>query len=666
MGPEITRSGPVPPSRGMTRYRGSRVTSGGEAIRQRVLTAPILRRFRSVPIPDRLRNPRVWWPVYFVVIMLLAWRPMYWRPIPGIDPSWEGGLALSTDQHLTFGRDIVWTYGPLGFVNFPSTWVNSLGTISFLYQVLMRLTTAAALFRGARRSVGTLVSLVLAVIAGAIAGVFSEISLLFIVAIWALRTPLSDRAAVLLAAAAGAASGFQLLDKVSGGVGFTILAAMMVLGLRGRRALNLAAAVGAGIVAFLILWLALGQPLSAVWAYAEGSLQVSLGYADAMAGGNPGLDWSIYAALLVLAAGGWAAWSSLPEASTRRRAGGVLIWVALWYFAFKEGFVREDTGHVLSFFVTVLIAWFGFYWRPEHRGQALTSIGALLILALVLEGIPLNKQLNPSQSVSGAARDLRIALSSARKNAISENARKLILGYEGMDPTALRLVGRHTVAVYPNEIALAWADRLNWTPIPVLQSYTAYTPYLDRLDADFLSSARAPQRILFNGDLTIDGRAPEFDEPRTARTLLCRYRTLDPSSAGYLVLANGPNRCSTPHLMRIETSAWGQQVPVPPPPTKHSLVFVDISGVAVHGLESLTSWLYRPSARWILIDGSRYRLVEGTAGDGLPLRGGAGLNLPKRATQVPQATTIAVDRDSAPQGGRPITYRFYSQSYTVP
>jgi hypothetical protein len=56
--------------------------------------------------------------------------------------------------------------------------------------------------------------------------------------------------------------------------------------------------------------------------------------------------------------------------------------------------------------------------------------------------------------------------------------------------------------VYPQEIALAWAYHLDWRPIPVLQSYSAYTSDLDQLDADFLTSTRAPQRILCSVLLT--------------------------------------------------------------------------------------------------------------------------------------------------------------------
>ena len=36
-----------------------------------------------------------------------------------IDGSWILGLNLASANHLEFGRDVAWTYGPLGFVFYP-------------------------------------------------------------------------------------------------------------------------------------------------------------------------------------------------------------------------------------------------------------------------------------------------------------------------------------------------------------------------------------------------------------------------------------------------------------------------------------------------------------------------------------------------------------------
>ena len=49
-----------------------------------------------------------------------------------------------------------------------------------------------------------------------------------------------------------------------------------------------------------------------------------------------------------------------------------------------------------------------------------------------------------------------------------------------------------SIAVLPLETSMIWRFRLRWSQPPVLQRYSAYTPGLDRIDASFLASKRAP------------------------------------------------------------------------------------------------------------------------------------------------------------------------------
>jgi hypothetical protein len=88
-------------------------------------------------------------------------------------------------------------------------------------------------------------------------------------------------------------------------------------------------------------------------------------------------------------------------------------------------------------------------------------------------------------------------------------------------------------------------------------------------------------------------------------------------------------------------------------------LFVRILGVQPHGLESLRALLYRPDQRWILLNNHRYRLVPGTAADGLLLW------IPKAADYTgpfalsQPARRLAVWRDTVVRGtAKDLTYRF--------
>ena len=219
--------------------------------------------------------------------------------------------------------------------------------------------------------------------------------------------------------------------------------------------------------------------------------------------------------------------------------------------------------------------------------------------------------------------------------------------------------------MWPYELELAWAYRLPWRPLPSLQSYLAYTTGLDTLDVNALSSPRAPERILYRFDPGFDGRVPSFDEPATSRTILCRYRELHTTST-VDVLARSTQRCSAPALLEVVHADWGQAVPVPAPPTDHSMVLVRIGGVAVAGLERIRGLLYKPRLRYLTLDGIQHRLIVGTAADGLPLRASPGMDFTAAFNMATGSTTIAVTKDAqAPTGSKPISFSFYVQSFSA-
>ena len=80
---------------------------------------------------------------------------------------------------------------------------------------------------------------------------------------------------------------------------------------------------------------------------------------------------------------------------------------------------------------------------------------------------------------------------------------------DALRTATLTLLEGHSVAVEPAEDSVVYAyPQLRWDPEPVLQAYTAYTTYLDHLDAAFLASSHAPQRILYQTGWVIDNASP--------------------------------------------------------------------------------------------------------------------------------------------------------------
>jgi hypothetical protein len=607
------------------------------------------------------------WLLVALAVTLLAWQPLELQPTFGLDPSWQAGQEMAIHNGITFGHHLVFTYGPLGFLSITRLYYLHLGELSFAYTALIRFALAAALLFALRRTFGGLAAFLIALVVASVAIALGELAIVLIVAVTALVDGIEGRPAVLIAGGVGAFAGLELLNKASTGVALAAIAGVLALCLPGRRRHYAAAALAGGVLTVLVGWAATGQSFAALPDYLSNSERIIAGYAAAMGYTDPTLSWQYTGALIALGLGLWGAWQATELGSERQRWGAAGLWLALWFCSFKEGFVLHDSIHAVRFFSPLLAGFAAFRWRTRGHTAALIGLGTLTVFTLAAESASLTARLDPTRNVSAAFNELRTVATPSRRAAVLAQGRASIISSEPLDSISLGLLRAHTVAAFPWEIAVIWAYGLHWDPLPVEQSYSAYTSGLDRLDAHFLESSRAPERILLAPSADIETRILGFDQGETTRELLCRYHALY-ATADFAVAGLGPDRCGAPRLLQTVHADWGQAVAVPPAAGADSLVFVRIGGVGVGGLEFVRSLLWRPSPRYVYLDGGApHRLVPGTAADGLPLSAPAGADFPAPFNLVPGATTIAVTSGSQTHGGgEPVTYSFYSEPIARP
>jgi hypothetical protein len=599
---------------------------------------------------------------FAALIALLSWPGVPLTPSQGLDVSWMAGLAMAVHRGITFGDHAIFAYGPLGFLTNTYVWYRGLAALAFAYLLVVRLTLALALFLSTRRTFGTAGAFVVSLVAACYISEESAVAIVLIVLVWATTTGLRGRYAVIVACAAGAFAGLELLAKVSIGVAIAAMVIVFVLGLRADRVSAAGAAASGFALTLLILWLLSGQPVATLSDYFKQSEQVVSGYSSAMGLSAGEMQWQSLAAVFALLLGLGGALQTSQLAGLRTRSTVVLLWLAYWFFAFKEGFVRHDTGHTALFFQAMLAGFFAFRWRSTHRASVLVSSAAPLLLLLAANSQPLSARLDIVSNARGAGGQLHAVVIPARARRIIAQGEKSIRASEPIDGQSLRIVGHGTLAPYPYDLVLAWAYGLNWDPIPALQSYQAYTSDLDATDANFLHSAQAPEWILLGHEAGIDGRILSFDQPTTYVTILCRYRERRVTATTDL-LQRSPNRCHGLRPLGSVQVDWGQAVTVPSPPDAHSLVLARIEGVQVGGLERLRSLLFKPAERFITVNGTQHRLIEGTAADGLPLSVAGGIDLSPPFSFVPGARTIAVLKyGQGKTGRRPITFSFFAET----
>jgi hypothetical protein len=160
-----------------------------------------------------------------------------------------------------------------------------------------------------------------------------------------------------------------------------------------------------------------------------------------------------------------------------------------------------------------------------------------------------------------------------------------------------------------DSLSIAYPE-LHWDPVPVLQSYSAYTTYLDDLDATFLASARAPQRLLYQPGTF-------WDPPAAVEAMYCHYKQVGVSEQWQL-LARVPDRCGQARVIGVAKAAFGQPLAVPAAKGEMEVATFSLSSPLWARAEGV---LLKPPqlevTAWSQGTGkpTTYRFISGTAGD---------------------------------------------------
>jgi hypothetical protein len=572
----------------------------------------------------RLRKlPAAWWVPVSIALGIVTWPFGSIQATAGLDRSWQIALHLAASRGLDFGHDLVFTYGPLGFLLQPVLVGGSTGTASVLVTFAAHVAFCALLLRGALRSVSPPLAIVIVyAITGVLAGagfplIVPDYLVFFVLflAVWILeREDPAPSAFIVLGAIAAAA---QLLVKINGGVLCILMLAVVAWRCRpgGARSLALLAVSYMGAVA--TLWLLTGNSLAELPTWFRLSFHIVTAYAGSMGLEVPGRSREyIEAVLAVLCAG--AAVILRTRTLDRARAFSIGALVLVYGFGYwKEGFIRHDV-HALAFFAAIATALLAFRWSGVAgiaAAGALVVAVAASVTAPEFAGFPFH----PHGAAAAAAAALQDSVIPHRRDATIAAGRAAIEASVSLDSDVLAELRGHTVDVEPYETSAVWAYGLQWRPALLLQQYVAGDAELDSADAGALARRGAARVLRQELWPALDGKHPLYEAPSTFMVLVCRYRELS-SNGTWAVFARGVNRCGTPRLLSSTSTSGGTTLPVPSPPAARDIVFARIrvrQSIAqrVEGL--LLKARHQPT---ITVDDEQYRLVPATATGPLILR----------------------------------------------
>lgn len=448
-------------------------------------------------------------------------------PGAGLDPSW----LLSTDHAVrtgaVFGRDYVFTYGPYFRLVTRLFDPDRFGLV-VAYDLIVPLFLCAPALRS-RSVLG-----VLGVVGGLMLFAPSPDALIMTALLAVFLTAVMRRD--LWAFAAVAVCGPLMLSKLSLAL---VMPPLLILAdarwAAERRAPLLTPVLLASMLASLLL---AGQPLDALPAFASNSLAIILGYGRAMQLAGPVGDLVFAVALcgltLLLAASiqaGRAAErftapaisrANLVEAAPILAALGGLVWFL--FIAMKAGFVRQDAHATIAFEAVGLglVVVLGSLARPAavrapRPGRAVVfSVWAAAILTGCFVGR--DHVLRPDLAMgAGTGEALKEVVRSAPER-VAESAGWLQRSHwaemtatrerglaELRRPFPSTVSGR--VDVIPFDLAEVIASGLNYSPRPVIQSYSAYAAKLQAMDMAHFAGPKAPDTLFVRLN-EIDERLP--------------------------------------------------------------------------------------------------------------------------------------------------------------
>jgi hypothetical protein len=457
---------------------------------------------------------------------------------PGVDPSWIYGINVLPRTGAIFGRDIAFSYGPLGYLLAPSI----VGT-NLHQAALLRLTSQIALASVAvlaylqrRTLLGLGVFALFFVVALAFPPIF-EYRILLVIGLLISVTPDSGKAWRIASAAAGLLTSVLLLGKFSAGLTAVaiLVVATAVRVIWDRVPLN---AVAAWVVAPSLVGLAF---LGAVHLRSPGNFLEWVGGSLEVVRGYPsGFSLPIPSRLLWLGCLSLAAFlvaAVLVARADRTLRASAAALAVLVVIAFRHSFTQS--GH---YYFTVLLGSMAILVLAAQRREALVraSLAAGLLALPFFLGVsdrpvvPTVSLLDPDQGWN----NFRLALSpwTLRRDLQRQSEQLLVdrrLPPEWTD--TLQGAGVDVDAV-PGELAFLAANHLRWDPNPVIQQFTAITSALDLRAAAHFRSGQGPSYVL-SQFVNIQLRHPMLDAPDMWRAIAHSYELEGTASGAFGELA---------------------------------------------------------------------------------------------------------------------------------
>ena len=454
----------------------------------------------------------------------------------GLDESWRAFLTWAFEHGKQFGTEVVFTYGPWGFLLEPRG-----GFRAYPWQVLGRMVLAISASLGtALLGVSWIRPRLARWIWGATLVALAEPTMLVPVLLFLCTMPSvgvfrwKTPALMLVALGAGLAACTKFTV-------FLVIAGLLPVLLLRKRNLAVVATV---VASFFFFWFLAGQGTSGVPAFIRQSMEVSSGYTSAMVAGHPLIEVPL--ALLVCGLPLLLILRMLPPLTLENI--GRLGWFAAFEFlVFRHSLIRNDAAHTYLSLLTVgipililLVPLSGELAIARQTTYRVCLLGAFVVAL--------------SSSASAVSARVKLFIESVRLFPVYALNLKSLGSREHAVPTDTG----GSVDMFPADISYPLQNGLTLRNRPVIQAYSAYTRRLCEINAAFLEGRSAPEEIYFRVS-PIDERYPTMEDSLAWRSLITHYAPYSVSDE-YLVLKKRERPASYELKLILDRTIRGNEV----------------------------------------------------------------------------------------------------------
>lgn len=567
--------------------------------------------------------------ITFIALFVVFYPIM---PAADLDASWMFGVNQALAQGLSFGREVIFTYGPYAAiftkVYSPASYLMTLSGSLYIALVFW----LASIFLITRTQWYWAVFFCVTLPVGLCTYYISLItfpirdSLFFlgplIVGLSVFKTMLLEdirfsKSKVGLLYVALLFSSFGILVLIKGDLviicgAVTVLCAVFFIANKQR--LLAIICLLSPLISMLFFWVISGQSILTLPNYFVNLFYLCSTYTEAMAIESKIIEvvacllFVIYLLFFIL---------TQKHFDFKSKIFVSFIYFIFLFISFKEGFVRHDAHEIVagaSLLIAVLLLPFIF----RNKAIPPVIVGFLAWVFIAQHYVPISM---PSfgKQIQAAYASMWHGIKSRleNKNWLSDRYDAAIKNIRAQVSFPL-LPG--TTDIYSFNQSYLIASGNVWNPRPIFQSYSAYTPELAAINKQHLLSNHAPDNIIFKVE-TIDERMPTIDDGASWPVLLTNYHPTIMQS-DFLFLKKNDNNRNVDNLLKLrdEKHIFGENVAVPE--LKQPL-FVQLD-IEPTFLGRLATIFYKPSQLTIQIElkngiTKEYRMVAGMAKSGFLL-----------------------------------------------